>query len=179
MKAPPLWHGLALSLTAVLLIACGPKEIPQATQPATPVEVYEIETGTATERVAQIAPILNTAPPSELKDAYFIEERIGPVSNSQNSSQNNQRSIPGPSDYHSFYRLEFEVTAIELWRQALVPLDTEAHYAAPATPRAWWLAPDQFEQLQLYQTDPLTHRIHGWVGLMPEVGEIYIYTYTT
>ncbi|MEM9163745.1 MAG: hypothetical protein AAGC54_11845 [Cyanobacteria bacterium P01_F01_bin.4] len=167
MKGLLIHSGLSL-LFPVLITACGPPEEPQATPP-TPVEIAKITTGTAADRIAQIAPILNIEPPSTLQDAYFIEERIG---------DNSRLTVPGPSDYDSFYRLEVEPISVALWRQALVPLETDATYAMPTAPQDWWLPPEQFEQLELYQPDGLTQRIHGWVGILPETGEIYIYTFT-
>lgn len=168
MQGLSIYSGLSLLLPS-LIAACGPPEEPQAIPPA-PVEIATITTGTATDRISQIAPVLSIEPPSNLQDAYFIEERIG---------ENSRLTVPGPSDYHSFYRLEVEPVSIDLWRQNLVQLETDATYAEPTEHYDWWLTPEQFEQLELYQPDGLTQRIHGWVGILPETGEIYIYTFTT
>ncbi|MEM9905828.1 MAG: hypothetical protein AAF921_12470 [Cyanobacteria bacterium P01_D01_bin.44] len=167
MKGLPIHSGLSL-LFSLLITACDPPEEPQAIPPA-PVEIAKITTGTAADRISQIAPVLSIEPPSNLQDAYFIEERIG---------DNSRLTVPGPSDYHSFYRLEVEPVSVDLWRQALVPLATDANYAVPTEPQDWWLTPAQFDQLEFYQPDGLTQRIHGWVGILPETGDIYIYTFT-
>ncbi|MEM8807530.1 MAG: hypothetical protein AAGF01_16040 [Cyanobacteria bacterium P01_G01_bin.38] len=168
MKAWTRWYGMPLLLMVGLLPSCVPESVPESPEPIAE-ETTNITAGTAAERISQIEPILVITLPSDLQDAYFIETRIGTDS----------RLAPGPSDYRSYYRLQIEPASVELWRQVLDPLEeTPPTYDATGRPD-WWVTAEKFEQLEFYKPESLTQRINGWIGLHPETGEIYIFTYTT
>jgi len=70
---------------------------------------------------------------------------------------------------------------VPAWRAALAPLDaqnTPPKYAAPKTPVAWWLPAADFPRLEFHSPKSLTGRGHGWVGIEPNHGRIYIHSFT-
>ena len=98
-------------------------------------------------------------------DAYFVEEQTGD-------------GTLGPSDFRAFCVLEVAAQDIEQWTQLLAPLAATPEYAAPAQARGWWITPGPFTSLQFYTPDKLTGRVHGWIGVSPQTGRIYIFTFT-
>lgn len=150
---------LALIVGLLALAACDENR-------AAETSVAEV-TGSRGERVARISAILakDRTPPTAISDAHFLEEKLGD-------------GIGGPSDYREFYVLQVAPQDVSKWTQILRPLEEEAGYGAPETPRDWWLPREAFASLQLYKPNPLTGRIHGWIGVSPPTGRIYIATFT-
>jgi hypothetical protein len=127
---------------------------------------YEV-TGSSTERVAGVLAIItkHKAPPTALLDAHFLEEQTGD-------------GVLGPSDFRGFYLLKVAPQDISRWMQIFQPLGVKAEYNAPVEPRDWWVTHDTFSSLQFYQPDILTGEVHGWIGVSPQTGSIYIFTFT-
>ena len=145
----------------VLVAACTAKRPAES--------VHEI-TGTRPERIARITAIITkrTAPPTALKNAYFVEEQVGD-------------GYLGPSDFSSFYALSVAPNDVAAWRSVLSPLEplnNPAHYAAPKKAASWWLSAPEFSSLEFYSPKLLTGRINGWVGIQPQTGRIFIYAFT-
>ncbi|MDZ4286754.1 MAG: hypothetical protein U0984_02285 [Prosthecobacter sp.] len=124
-------------------------------------------TGSNSERVLAISAIIgkHKVLPTGLGNAYFVEEKIGD-------------GILGPSDFRTFYLLEIAPWDSGQWLKILTPMAEVPKYALPVRPCHWWLAESEFHSLQFYQSDTLTGRIHGWIGVSPKTGRIYIFTYT-
>ena len=139
-------------------------------EPESPISsVHEIA-GTDAERAAAVSRLIGRhAPlPSALLDAHFLEEQLGD-------------GFLGPSDFHAFYALTVAPADLAAWRSALPPLPASNEppaYAVPEQPRPWWLTRDDFSRLAFYDPEPLTGRLHGWVGIAPD-GRIFIFTFTT
>ncbi|WP_225886993.1 hypothetical protein [Nodosilinea nodulosa] len=128
--------------------------------------MYEV-TGSSAKRVAEVSAIItkHQAPPTAILDAYFLEEQIGD-------------GILGPSDFRTFYVVEVAPQDVARWTMLLTPLEATAEYSAPAQPPAWWIAQDALGSLQFYKPDLLTGSANGWVGVEPQTGRIYVFTFT-
>ncbi len=128
--------------------------------------VHEV-TGTSTQRVADVSAIItkHKAPPTAILDAHLVEEQTGDGG-------------LGPSDFRAFYVVEVAPQDVPRWTQILTPLAGTAAYGTPAEPRDWWIARDAFASLKFYEPDTLTGRVHGWIGVAPQTGRIYIFTFT-
>jgi hypothetical protein len=152
---------------AIALSACSldkPSKISEHNAPKT--SVYEIA-GDKIQRVAGVSRLIakQKTPPTAILDAHFIEEQIGDGN-------------LGPSDFQAFYVLKVAPQSIAKWTNLLTPLTEKADYAAPKQPRDWWIDRANFNKLKFYKTDTLTMRIHGWIGVLPQTGHIYISTFT-
>ena len=141
------------------LTACSKSSAPKSS-------VHEVA-GSSTERVARVSAIItkHKAPPTAILDAHFVEEQTGD-------------GVLGPSDFRTFYCVEVASQDVSQWTQILMPLGTAAEYDAPAQPRDWWISRDTFASLQFYKPDILTGRVQGWIGVSPQTGRIYIFTFT-
>jgi hypothetical protein len=141
------------------LAACSPTNAPKTS-------LHEV-TGSSSERVAAVSAIItkHKAPPTAILDARFLEEQTGDGN-------------LGPSDFRTFYFVEVAPQDVARWTDVLTPLSGMAEYDAPAQPREWWIARDAFASLQFYRPDSLTGRSHGWIGVSPQTGRIYIFTFT-
>ena len=153
-------------VTALLLLFSVAARTPERSAESS----YEI-TSTQAERVAAVSQLFSKAfsLPSPLLDAHFIEQQIG----------DNQF---GPADFTAFYALTVAPADLSAWRSGLSTLqapNTPPRYATPNQQVAWWLTPDDFTKLTFYSPHSLTERINGWVGIAPESGKIFIYTFTT
>jgi hypothetical protein len=144
----------------IALTACSRKSPPRD-------PVYEI-TGDRTKRVASVSVIIarQQPPPTAILDAHLVEEQLGD-------------GEMGPSDFRTFCVLEVAPLDVPPWTQLLTPIAARVEYAAPAEPRDWWIARDAFASLQFYEPDPLTGRLYGWIGVSPQTGRIYIFSFTT
>ena len=142
------------------LTACSRNNAPKTS-------LYEV-TGSSSERMAAVSAIItrHKTPPTAILDAQFLEEQYGD-------------GFMGPSDFRSFYCIEVAPQDVVCWTALLTPLSGVAEYAAPAQPREWWIARDGFDSLQFYMPNGLTGRSYGWIGVSPQTGRIYIFTYTT
>jgi len=123
--------------------------------------------GTTAQRVARTTAILEkTHPlPSALIEAQFLEEQTGDGN-------------LGPSDFEAFYRIDVTPTDIPAWTSLLTPLASKAEFAAPRRAHGWWVSAGAFGALRFYEPAALTGKAHGWIGISPEQGVIYIYTFT-
>lgn len=123
--------------------------------------------GSSAERVAAVSSILarHKAPPTAILDAHFTQEQTGD-------------GVLGPSDFRSFYGIVVAPQHVAQWTQLLTPLGGKAEYAMPKEPGDWWIERGSFEALQFYKPDTLTGRVHGWIGIAPQTGRIYIFTFT-
>jgi hypothetical protein len=150
---------IAIIACLLFFAACSPSSAPKST-------VQEI-TGSRVERVASISAMLSKQkiPPTAIVDAHFVEEQVGD-------------GVLGPSDFRTFYSLEVASQDVSRWVQTLTPLEATATYGAPAQPRDWWIAHDTFGALQFYKPDTWTGRANGWIGVSPQTGRIYIFTFT-
>jgi hypothetical protein len=84
----------------------------------------------------------------------------------------------GPSDFQAFYLIDVAPQDVAQRTNVLTPLAGTPEYDAPAQPREWWIARDAFASLRFYNPDTLTGRVHGWIGVSPQTGRTYIYTFT-
>jgi hypothetical protein len=141
------------------ITACSMSSVPKSS-------VHET-TGSITERVAGVSTIItkNKVPPTIILDAHFVEEQTGD-------------GVLGSSDFRAFYFIEVAPQDVSQWTQILTPLGAAADYDAPAQPRDWWISRDTFASLQFYKPDILTGRVQGWIGVSPQTGRIYIFTFT-
>ncbi len=142
------------------LTACRPSNSPKNS-------IHEI-TGTSTERIAGVSAILakHTTLPTPVIDAHFIEEQIGDGSF-------------GPSDFRRFYALEVSPQDLSQWTRLLTPLSKATPYVTPpSSAGTWWVSSSAFASLQFYKTDGLTATTNGWIGVSPQTGHIYIFTFT-
>jgi hypothetical protein len=153
------WLPAACCLALLALTACSRSSTPKPT-------VREV-TGSSDDRIARVSAIIakHKTPPTAILDAHFVREQTGD-------------GVLGPSDFRTFYLVEVAPQDVSRWTQALTPLGGVAEYNAPAQSRDWWIAHDAFRSLQFYKPDPLTGRVHGWIGVSPETGRIYIFTFT-
>lgn len=151
-----------LLLLVCLLGACRPARGPQWS-------VFEL-TGTKEERVKiMMAMITKRTPlPGPLLDASFLEEKIGD-------------GVLGPSDFREFYVLTVAPDDVPAWTKLIASLKTpelRPEYAEPKQRPDWWLDPGSFPALKLVSPQKITGRIHGWAGIAPAEGKIYIYSFT-
>ena len=52
-------------------------------------------------------------------------------------------------------------------------------FVGPAKLRSWWVSPQGFKHLTFYQpASPLSDSAHGWIGVSPADGQIFVYSYT-
>jgi len=153
---------LKVAITACLFVFAACDDRSRAPKRST----YEVE-GSSSERVSRVSAILekHRSPPTAILDAHFVEERLGD-------------GVLGPSDFRSFYLVQVMPQDVELWTKILTPLVVAAEYDGPSQPRAWWITRDAYASLQFYQPDPLTGRIHGWIGASQQTGRIYVFTFT-
>lgn len=149
----------AILVCLLALTACNRSGAPRSS-------AHEV-TGSSAERVAAVSAIIakHKAPPTAMLDAQFIQEQIGD-------------GTLGPSDFRAFYFIEVTPQDVAKWNQLLTPLGATAEYAAPAQPREWWIARGDFAALQFYKPVTLTGRAQGWLGVSPQTGRIYIFTFT-
>ncbi|HBJ86642.1 MAG TPA: hypothetical protein DDZ88_22850 [Verrucomicrobiales bacterium] len=106
--------------------------------------------------------------PGPLLDASFLEEQIGD-------------GVLGPSDFRAFYVLTVAPDEIPAWTKLMALMKTPdlmPEYAKPKQKPDWWLDPGSFPTLKLFSPQKITGRIHGWAGIAPAEGKIYIYTFT-
>jgi hypothetical protein len=143
----------------IALAACSRNSAPKSS-------AHEVS-GSSAERIAAVSAIItkHKAPPTAMLDARFLEEQTGDGS-------------LGPSDFRAFYFVEVAPQDVARWTDVLAPLSGTAEYDAPAQPCEWWIARDAFASLQLYRPDSLTGRSHGWIGVSPHTGRIFIFTFT-
>ncbi len=153
------WVRFAIIIYLCALTACSRSGAPKTS-------VREV-TGSKTQRVAAVAAIIaqHHAPPTAILDARFVEEPTGD-------------GVLGPSDFRRFYLIEVAPQDVARWTQAFTSLGAAAEYNAPAQPRDWWITREPFASLQFYKPDILTGRAHGWIGVSPQTGRIYIFTFT-
>lgn len=158
-----MWKSILPILGSMLITACQPG----VSTRSAPINVSEIE-GSKSERIQAVTQLLVTQEPlpSPLQNAYFLEEQIG----------DNQL---GPSDYVSFSMVEIKLDDLSAWRSKLLPLKVRPDYVSPKTPPDWWVNTADYSSLELFKLRPYTQRIHGWIGINPKTGKIYIYTFTT
>jgi hypothetical protein len=104
-------------------------------------------------------------PPTAILDAHFVEEQTG-------------NGGLGPSDFRTFYLVEVAPQDVAKWTQLLTPLAAPSNYETPTQAHDWWVTRDAFASLQFYKPDVLTGRANGWVGISPQMGRIYIFTFT-
>lgn len=148
-----------LAICGMALTACSRSSAPKSS-------VREV-TGTAVERVAGVTAIFakHKAPPTAMADAHFLEEQIGD-------------GVLGPSDYRAFYAIQVAPQDVTKWMSMLAPLGEPAEYAQPAQSCAWWVSREEFTSLEFFKTENLTGRHHGWIGVSPQTGQIFIFTFT-
>ena len=151
--------------TLALLLLCSMT----ACSPKRPAESSREITGTQTERVAAVSPLISKhAPlPGPILDAQFVEEQTGD-------------GQLGPSDFAAFYALRVAPADLAAWRSALPTIEsqnTPPKYVAPKQTRPWWLTHDDFLSLTFYSPKSLTGRSNGWVGIAPD-GRIFVYAFT-
>jgi len=124
--------------------------------------------GPPQERIAAITRqlSLHKAPPTALLDARYLQEQTGD-------------GVLGPSDYRTFCRIDVAPADIPRWTADLTPLTTKPDHATPKKNlRDWWVTPDGFESLQFYEAKPFTGRVNGWIGVDPNTGRIFIFSFT-
>lgn len=151
------------SLALILLCALA------ACTPKGPAESSREISGTQAERVAAITKIIsrNTALPSSMLDAHFVEQQTG----------DNQL---GPADFAAFCAITVAPADLPAWQSALSAIEPQnkpPKYFTPKQPASWWLTADDFGTLKFYSPKSLTGRINGWVGITPD-GRIFAYTFT-
>jgi hypothetical protein len=137
-------------------------------QPTPPAPaIFEI-TGDRAHRVAEISALLakQQPPPTSILDAYFRQERMGD-------------GELGPSDYRTFWMIAVAPADLPHWQALLSPRDAPPAYQQPATPQAWWITRAEFAGLTFYNPESLTNSVHGWIGVSPATGRIFIFTFTT
>jgi hypothetical protein len=159
---------LAIAPSLILLVSCNRNAPPQPmTRQPVVHQVYEAG-GSKQQRIQEITALIekHQTLPTAITDSYFLEEQIGD-------------GEFGPSDYRDFYAVEVVPQAIDRWKQDLTPLQEVPDYVAPLQPQNWWIDREAFPSLQFYQPDPLTGRSTGWIGISPQTGKIYIFTFTT
>lgn len=124
-------------------------------------------TGSRDERVATLTDALGERAklPGEILDARFIEERIGD-------------GFFGPSDFRAFCMLQVRSEDIAGWERLLRPLGESASYAAPQSPPSWWVSEEEFRHLRFFGPGPLAWSTHGWAGVSPDSGRIYIFSFS-
>ena len=132
--------------TLALLLLCSMT----ACSPKRPAESSHEASGTQSERVAAVSPLISKrAPlPSPILDAHFVEEQTGD-------------GQLGPSDFAAFYALTLAPTDLAAWRSALPTIEaqnTPPKYVTPKQPRPWWLTHDDFLRLTFYSPKSLTGR---------------------
>ena len=158
-KVRLLLISLTILLTA-LSTACSTARVSKST-------VVEV-TGTQAERVEAVTKTL-TAPdalPSPILDARLLEERIGDGN-------------LGPSDYRTFILIQVAPEDIPLWIETLEALPAIPDYQVPSHPAEWWPDAERFATVSYFAPGTLTRRIHGWIAVDAQRGEIFIYTFTT
>jgi hypothetical protein len=133
-------------------------------------ESYFEITGTQSERIAKVSQRLAAqAPlPGALLDAHFLEQQYGD-------------GVMGPSDFTAYYALTVAPADLPAWQASLAPLEplnASPTYAAPKQPAPWWMTREEFSQLQFYSPKAYTGRSHGWLGIVPGSGKIFIYAFT-
>ncbi len=153
MKAPA-W------LFLLSMAACSPKPAESS---------YEMK-GSQSERIAAVSQLISkhASLPGALLDAHFFEEQIGD-------------GRLGPSDFTAFYALTIAPADLPVWNSALAPIqppNTPPEYTTPKQPLPWWLTQDDFLFLKFYEPKAITGRIHGWIGIAPNGGKIFIYVFT-
>lgn len=148
------------ALLLCFLTACSERHPAESTYEAT---------GTQAQRVAEVSRLLSKRSPlpTQLLDAYFIEERIGD-------------GRLGPSDFYAFYSLKIAPADLNAWRAVLPPIDlqsTTITYSSPKKRRTWWLTQNEFRDLTFYNPVTLTGRNDGWVAVTPD-GRVFVYAFT-
>lgn len=150
--------GLAAGL---ILASCGRSTETQRT-------IHEV-TGDRAHRVAVVSERLaqKIALPSPLVDARQLVLQLGD-------------DRLGPADYQSYSVIEVEKGALDRWVARLTPLTEETvDFAEPPETRSWWISREAFPALKFYEGHPLAPFTHGWVGVAPEQGRLYIFSFTT
>jgi hypothetical protein len=132
----------------------------------TAIRAYEL-TGSQEERVGKVTKTLGELEllPGEILDTHLVEERIGD-------------GLFGPSDSRVFRLIQVRSADIASWERLFTPLAEPARYAAPASPRDWWVSQDEFQHLRFYEPGPLATSAHGWIGVSPESGRIFVYSFS-
>lgn len=158
-----MWKPILPIVGLILFTACQP----ELSTRSAPIYISEMK-GSKSERIEAVTKILVTQEPlpSPLKNAYFLEKKIGD-------------NRLGPSDYVSFSMLEVNPADLSAWRGKLLPLKVRPDYVSPKTLPDWWVNPADYSSLELFKLRPYTQRIHGWIGIDPQTNKIYIYTFTT
>lgn len=149
-------------LLLLAIIGCTPSDTPDTQNTS----VYEIS-GSTQERVLKATALLSKhhPPPTPLVDAYWIEEQIGD-------------GVLGPSDFRSFAVLAVRPEDIPQWVKLLTPLTEKLLYNQPTNSYSWWVDQAHFTELQFFESGRLTGRANGWIGVSPQTGRIYIFTFT-
>jgi len=106
--------------------------------------------------------------PSTLLDAHLFVETIGD-------------GWFGPSDRVYFRQIQVAPGELANWTRSLSAVSDPwpVTFVAPAKLRSWWVSPQGFKHLTFYQpASPLSDSAHGWIGVSPADGRIFVYSYT-
>lgn len=129
-----------------------------------------VMSGSTPERIELVTRMLR-APDSltsTIRDAQFIEERIGD-------------GRLGPSDFQAYTVLAVDPATIARWTAVLPPLAADAGpvgHVAPRSAPEWWVREAEFARLRFFGTSTVTSRTTGWIGVDSARAMLYIYTFT-
>jgi hypothetical protein len=159
--------GTTVSVALVVIALKDPQLAVQAQGKPTSFSTMEVS-GPPQERVTAVTRqlSLHKAPPTALLDARYVQEQTGD-------------GVLGPSDYRTFCRIDVAPADVPRWIADLTPLTTKPDHAAPKKNIwEWWITPEGFESLEFYEAKPYTGRVNGWIGVDPNTGRIFIFSFT-
>ena len=104
--------------------------------------------------------------PSAILDAHALQENIGD-------------GFLGPSDHVFFRHIQVAPEDVAKWTSRLSVISEPVTYAAPEKMQNWWVLSQAFPHLAFYQAaSPISGSAHGWIGVSPSDGHIFVFGYT-
>lgn len=124
--------------------------------------------GDRSQRVATETRLLSphAALPSPILDAHAFEETLGD-------------GFFGPSDRTYFRQIQVSPSDLANWTRHLSAASDPVTFVTPEKFRSWWVSPQAFQHLVFYlPASPLSDTAHGWIGVSPADGQIFVFSYT-
>jgi len=155
-----LTAAVAALLVSVLLQACSPSDAVS--------KRFDELGGDRSQRVATETRLLDphAALPSPILDAHAFEETLGD-------------GFFGPSDHVYFRQIQVSPSDLANWTRRLSATSDPVTFVTPDKFRSWWVSPQAFRRLVFYlPASPLSDSAHGWIGVSPADGQIFVFSYT-
>lgn len=159
-------HAVAMLTLGITLCACSKNTPPVSVETAS---TRSSPVVSRADRIAQVTRILTEQNnlPSEIIDAYFDEQTLGPP----------DPSGYAPVDYVSYMYLKVRRNEISQWDRLLIRKLGYVPKLNPDEDYPWWLNGKIMTDFEFFEPHPLSSR-DGFIAVSRKTGEIWIYGFT-